>query len=322
MWYTVVVCIGIFLAWFITNSILSLTMTFLIVFCKFPPFTFQIPIAMMQYARIPSGFITLVTYLPNFFLVGLYYMYRLPESPTFKHWSGWNYMREHHFSIKTTGAKQLYDDADQQVIYAVAPHGCYGEAVMFYFTLNEKYKHAVTISTSLLFWIPIVREFACLAGAVPATTAAIAHELDSGKSIAMLPEGIRGVLHMDDSLAVIKGIPGECEPRLGFIKCGLTSKHHKKIKIVPVFCKNANKLYYVFTHPALVWLQKLLLKHWYYPWPVINFGWYGSFWPKAVPLTIHFGEPISLIKKNGEAREIAEIHEEFCTELLRLSHLL
>lgn len=320
MWYTFLIILGIFLAWFITNGILSLTMTFLIIFCKFPPYTFQIPILVMQYLKIPSGFITLISYLTNFLLVGLYYMYRLPESPEFKFWSGWNYMREKHFSIKTTGV-QVYEN--QQVIYAVAPHGCYGESVMFYFTLHALYKNVVTISTSLLFWIPIVREFACLGGAVPANTADIAHQLDSGKSIVMLPEGIRGVIHLDDPLAVIKGIPGECDPREGFIKCAVTSKKHKDIQIVPVFAKNANKLYYVVSHPALMWLQKKFLKQWYYPWPVINFGWYGTFWPKAVPITIHFGKPISLIKKNGggDIREVSDIHKEYCDEILRLSLL-
>ncbi len=254
----------------------------------------------------------------------------LPSCNAFRFWSGWEYVRDVHFS--TLG--QVYEmtpgrgsilmpvpplwtpphHMDKQVVYAVCPHGIHAEVVAFCFTLNRLFDGVVTIATSLLFWIPIVRECACLAGAMPANTATICAQLDGNKSIILVPEGLRGALHLTNTVAVLRGIPGENEPRKGFIRCALSSKNHKTISIVPVYTKGADTLY--STYYPFPWLQKRLLTKFYYPYPLITFGWYGTFIPKARPIKICYGLPIPLVDASGlHAREVNDVHEEYCQSI-------
>lgn len=311
MWLTLVICLDIFLAYIITNGIVWGLYLFLIHLCKVPSSAFTLPFLILEYFHIPPGFIDLVHYVPNLILIGIYFMYQLPYVPAFKSLPIWKYFRESYFTIKTVN----YEPPSSQVIYAVSPHGCYGEAIHIGFVLNETFKSVVPVSTSLLFWIPIVREFAYLAGAIPANTFNISHALNAGQSIVMAPEGMRGVLHMNDHpLTVLRGIPGECEPRVGFIRCAITCPN--KVKIIPVYVKGIDKLYTVYN--LFPWLQKKLLKTYYYPWPMLNFGFWGSPWPKPAHLIYCFGKEISL-ERNGKKKDIMEIHEEYCQAIKELA---
>lgn len=301
MWFTILICIDIFLAWIITSGICFSIFYLSVRIFGLPPTIFEIPFLMMAYVKIPSGFILLARYTPNLLLIGIYFMYSLPKSQAFKCWWGWDYLRKHYFCVTEEDEKKY---SDSPKIYAVAPHGSYGEAVIINFTLNPKYKHVITISTSLLFYIPIVREFANLAGAVPASSHHISRELASKNSIVLIPEGLRGIFY--PSHEVLRGIPGESDARIGFIRCAMM---HKEYTIVPVYCHGQlYKNYNIFP-----WLQKKILKNYYYPWPMINFGWWGTFWPKRANLKYAFGEEISLINhKTGELRDIMDIHKEYC----------
>lgn len=327
MWYTLVIILDIFLAWLITNSLISLFQ-----WC-FPFFPYAFPTIIMRSFHIPEGFIHLALYLPNALLVGLYYMFRLPKCNAFRHWHGWEYMRREYFkyevkapppppsggagakngNIETRQGEFQWPHLKSQVIYAVAPHAIYAESVTFFFTLNKQFDKVTTIATSLLFWIPIVREFACLAGAVSATSANIAHEFEQGKSIVMLPEGIRSAMHVNDPNGmskVLRGIGGENEPRKGFIRLALSMADKDRIiSIVPVYNAGAEKTY--TTYNVFPWLQRRMMRNYMYPFPIFNVGWYGSFWPKAVKITIHVGKPIVCSKD----KSVDDIHEEYCSAM-------
>lgn len=286
-----------FLAWIITNSILRLI--------RFPTHLIE---SILREFYIPEGFITLATYLPNLLLLGLYFTQNLKKSKAFKCWSGWKQ------DNTIVGTPDLHER--EQVIYAVAPHGIHGEAVILNFALNPLYESVAIIATSILFYIPICREFYGLGGAVPGTSAQISKLLDSSKSILIVPEGMRGAIHPNNSLGVLKGIPGECEPRKGFIRCAVASRNHKSLVIVPVWMEGVDKMYTSFN--IFPWLQKLILKNYYYPFPLLNFGWYGTFWPKPVKLTIKFGEPIKLVDELGAVREVDDIFNEFINKMSNL----
>ena len=326
MWYTLVIILDIFLAWLITNSLISLFQ-----WC-FPFFPYALPVLIMNRFHIPSGFISLTMYLPNALLVGLYFMVKLPKSRAFCHWKGWEYMRRVHFSkdrrgppygragvdgALSDGAYALSERAHwphlqgRQVIYAIAPHAIFAESVTFLFTLNPLFEGCTTIATSLLFWIPIVREFACLAGVVAANTANIAHELDAGRSIIMLPEGMRGALHVNEPNGVMHVLEGtaESEPRKGFIRCAIAS--NRDVCIVPVYNKGAEKTYTTFH--IFPWFQKMMLKNYMYPWPIFCFGWYGSFWPKPVPIKVMVGKPIEC-----KGKSVDEVHALYCKAMREL----
>lgn len=325
MWYTIVIVLDIFLAWFITNSLIALFQYL------FPSLPYALPVLVLQQFHIPAGFVTLVTYFPNAMLVGLYFMYRPSRSAAFCHWQGWNYMRKTHFSyrvyscgpggpagpalIERTNYESWPDwpHLHNQVVYAVAPHAIYAESVTFFFTLNKLFERVTTIATSLMFWIPIVREVISLAGVVAATTANIAHELDSGHSIVMLPEGIRAVLHINESNGVMRVLrgqtQGENEPRKGFIRCVMACA--KDVLIVPVYNAGAEKTY--TTYNIFPWLQRRMLRNYMYPWPTFSFGYFYSFCPKKTQINVCLGQPI-----HCKGKTVDQVHEEFCVAMEHL----
>lgn len=329
MWYTIIIVIDLFLIWFITNGIIT-CISYLIgidLLLNFHNILELIPI-------VPNGFKMLFFYVPNVFLFGLYFMFlNFSQFNAFKFWYGWSYIRNTHFSLKTyeidTNETILIEvethwkpphQYGKQILYAVCPHGVYAEVVIFCFTLNRVFEEVTTIATSLLFWIPILREFACIAGAMPANTSTICSQLDHGKSIILLPEGLRGVLHPHGTINVLRGIPGENEPRKGFIRCALSSKNHNNLFIVPVYTKGVNDLYQLYL--PFPWLQKRLLSNFYYPFPLISIGWYGTFFPKSKQIKICYGRKISLVDSFGHLKEVDQIHEEYCQnveELIKLS---
>lgn len=271
MWLTAIVALDFFVFWWLTDLIVS-----------------QFPIRpIIQW--LPRGFVTLLLYLPNAILVALYFIIVvLPPSRSFRSWSFWDFLRK---TVTVTG-QPLHKE---QVIYAVCPHGVHGEGAILYFVLNSVYLHVVPVATSLLFYIPICREFMQLAGAVPANAHDIVELLDAGKSILMMPEGLRGLLNRD--LSVL-------QRRKGFIRLARTNQNHGQLSIVPVYIAGTHEMY--TTYNVWPWMQGLLLKHFYYPWPILNWGSFG-FWPRTNhPIQVRFGEPI----KVGN-REVDEIHEEF-----------
>ena len=282
MWFTLVVIIDLFLAWFITSGIVNA----LVYLFSIP---MHLPRIIMEDLFVPNGFITLVYFLPNALLIGIYFMFSLPRSEAFRSWSGWDRFRN---TIIISG-----DPAhrDQQVIYAVSPHGIHGEGVIMHFVMSKK--DVTVVSTSLLFYIPIVREFASLAGAKPANTATIARLLDSGKTIVMIPEGLRGAITPDD-MSVLR-------TRKGFVRSAVTAK----VPIMPVYMQGVDKLY--TTYHLFPWLQRLLLSKYYYPWFIVNFGWWGSFWPKP-DKTIHvrYGKMIPTV-----GREVDDVFQDFLDEM-------
>jgi 1-acyl-sn-glycerol-3-phosphate acyltransferase len=283
---------------------------------------YHLPALIMREFGIPEGFILLVMYLPNVLLIGLYFMFPLSKSQAFCNMRAWEYMRTHHFKYKTftfLGGKKVKPGIEwpkRQVIYAVAPHAIFAESVTFFFTLNKAFEKVTTVATSLLFCIPIVRECACLAGVIAANTANIAHELNTGKSLVIHPEGMRGALHINESngiMNVLRGLTGgESDPRKGFIRCAHACSH--EVAIVPVYNQGAEKTYTTFH--IFPWFQKRMLRNYYYPWPLVCFGWYGSFWPKPVQINVIMGKPISCVGKT-----VDEIHEEYCSAMEQMISL-
>jgi len=316
MWYTTVIALDVFLVWWITNGLLS-------VFASLMGWTEMIAAApaFLDSYGVPAGFVSMLGYLPHGFLFGFYMMYSLPESVGFRTWGGWKYMREEYFQTKVLypfeeDRKESQEpDRDYQALYAVCPHGVYACGAVFYFLLNSLYLNVVTASTSLLFWIPIVREFTCLSGAIPANTAGIVAALDEGKSLVMLPEGLRGLLHLhqtDGTDRVLRGNTAEgSRPRKGFIRCALTSKRHASVRIVPVYIHGHDALYSV--HMTCPGFQSRLLAKYLYPWPVLAWGaWWLPFWPRSTPLTVVMGPAIAV------EGEVDDIHEEYCKAIEEL----
>lgn len=167
------------------------------------------------------------------------------------------------------------------------------------------------MASSLLFWIPLVRELVCLAGAVPASRHAMRAALDAGCDVVITPEGLRSVLHHNEGHVgvrrVLRGIPNECGPRTQFIQCALDSVNAERIRLVPVYAPAELDMYAV--SDALPALRRLCMKLFRYPWP--TFAWGYGFWPRRVPLTLYYGAPIPLAKCAGADDALFRLCEEF-----------
>jgi len=311
MWYTLLIILDVFLLWSITNGILWLISLIIGI-----PITTTLVTLLNYIPYLPSGFITLLSYAPNGVLIVLYFLWSPPPCESFRYAALWDKVRREWFEFRVAGAAPMPHET-RQTIYAISPHGIYAETVSMCYTFNPLFRGVTTIATSLLFWIPISREFAYMSGAMPGSSTNIANQLDAGKSIAIVPEGMRGALYIGDPMKVIRGIPGECGPRKGFIKCALSSSNYKDIVIVPIYNTGVERLY--TTYHVWPWFQKLMLSKYYYPWPIFNFGWRGSFWPNPSKITAHVGKAIRLVDADdGKKREVDAVYEEYVRELERL----
>lgn len=247
-------------------------------------------------------------------LMVLYYLLPPPgRADWFRHARVWHWMRTSHNPITWKDARgeklEAFPHSDQTVLYAVAPHSMYAEHVTLGMALNPAFEEVRVVCTSLLWRIPIARECASLAGCVPANMVDIMRELDVGHSVVLVPEGMRGALHRGRSLEVLRGIEGECGPRHGFIRAALTAA--KPCVIVPVYVHGTEELYVGFN--PWPWLQRVMLARFMYPWPMVHWGWWGSFLPRAAPLEFRVGDPI---KPEGS---VEALHESFCTAMEKLA---
>lgn len=299
MWYTGLILLDIYIFWNIASFVTS--------WAKLNVWLTWLRME-LEYAWVPSELAELTEHTIILFIVtvGYYLLPNLPICDWFRHARIWDWLRLHHTHVEFYGELPHLDETSSMpVMYACAPHGMYGENVTMAMVLNPLFSRVRVICTSLLFWIPIARECAAMTGCAPANMHVIMSYLDSGTSIAILPEGLRGIFH--DSLDVLKGIPGECGPRHGFIRAALTAK--QGCRLVPVYIEGTQNHYYVWN--PWPWFQKRMLSRFLYPWPVIHFGHMGTFWPKATTLKIRIGE--ALIPKVGETVE--QLHERFCDAL-------
>ncbi len=325
MWYTGVVVLGAFLLWSASSAFYAALLWLLPV----PPYVLALPHHVLRRLYVPEGFIVLLEYVPHALFVACYYLFfNLCESKWFRFAGIWDRVRREYFEYRvyderyhgqdvthslrwrpphlsnTLSATGAGNGVPQQCVYAVVPHGIYAEGSTFYFVLNGLYDGVVVFATSLLFWLPLCREFASLVGAQPATSECIGAALDAGQSILILPEGMRGALHVGDPLEVLRK-----RRRLGFVKQALASKNASTLVIVPVYIAGVERLY--DTWLPWPWLQHKLLDRFYYPWPILNFGWYGTFWPKRAPLSVRFGVPIRV----GGGRTVENVYEDYVSAI-------
>ena len=83
------------------------------------------------------------------------------------------------------------------------------------------------------------------------------------------------------------------------------------VPLVPVWVEGEYDLYKVY-HPWPA-LQRRIYAWTKYPGPFYSSGWWGSFWPKHVPLKVYIGKEIPTAD-----HEVDELHELFYKELERL----
>lgn len=298
MWFAGLLLLDLYLLWWLSNAVFFL-LSFL-----FAPYVLSLPRHVLEKAYVPADFVTLLSFWPMLVIAMLYFLFvKLPESKWLRFSPLWTYVRRHQFQLEAEQQGTLSHD-DVQTIYAIVPHHTYAEAFYLCMVLNRQFQDVVPLVTSLLFWIPVCREIAQLVGARPITESQMQLTLDEGSSIMCVPEGMRGAIESD----VL-----HTTPRLGFIRVAQRCKN--LVVIVPVYIEGAHRV--SSTYNLFPSFQRRMLSQFYYPFPMLAFGWYGTFWPKSTPLKVHYGAPIVV----DCAKSTQELYTAFTTSIEAMKKL-
>eukprot|EP00416_Gambierdiscus_australes_P018900 CAMPEP_0171072034 /NCGR_PEP_ID=MMETSP0766_2-20121228/10632_1 /TAXON_ID=439317 /ORGANISM="Gambierdiscus australes, Strain CAWD 149" /LENGTH=323 /DNA_ID=CAMNT_0011528593 /DNA_START=126 /DNA_END=1097 /DNA_ORIENTATION=- len=201
--------------------------------------------------------------------------------------------------------------AKEPVVLAVHPHGVTGEYRMFadgllYDALPER--EVLTLSATVLFYIPLVRELALWTRCVDARRQVAAAALARGKSLMVLPGG---------ELEQIRTRAGKEEvclsKRLGFVRLAL----QERAALVPCYafgCVDLYRTYGVLEAPR-EWLRKRLG----ICIPLYR-GLIGSL-PKHQPVNVVMGqpfEPACAVPGSPTNEEVVAAHSAYVAALRQL----
>jgi 1-acyl-sn-glycerol-3-phosphate acyltransferase len=206
---------------------------------------------------------------------------RLPEWRALRTWRFWGWVRRVYF-YGTELPLRAPHHRDGQVLYVAWPHGVYAEAVSVVLLTSEAFADVLPVCSSVLFAIPILRELASLMGAVHANAHDIQAALAAGRSLIILPEGMRGAM----------GAPPRelMATRKGYIRVAQRARCRKPLLFVPVHIFYTQPTYHVvpFARPLQLWMLRWLR----YPFPLIHWGYAYSFLPRRQRITFLLRDPI------------------------------
>jgi hypothetical protein len=235
--------------------------------------------------------------------VAVYWIWVPRESAAFRSWWGWDYLRDTYFpfSVKGPGAHLLLNpDAKQQYMFGIHPHGVYSVSSIVYFGCNSKLLHVKPVGTSVLFLLPIIKEFVALGGCIRANRSDILSSLACGDSVVLCPGGLRELPGLDEERVARDG---GFVRREGFAKIAKSTR----VQMVPIYAHGEDDLYGVYL--PWPWMQRLMLSWiWYCP-PVLSWGnrWV-PFWPKGRPVELRVGRPTDCVE--DFYRQLAELRDD------------
>lgn len=202
-----------------------------------------------------------------------------------------------------------------QFIFATFPHGAQADfRILMDGILPEALPHVAdkvrVLAATVLFRIPIVREFALWTGCVDARRSVAESLLNIGRSLLILPGGEAEQIRTTRGKEILY-----LSSRKGFIKLAM----QKNVPVVPVYvfgCSDYYNTSHAFFGPRL-WLMKT-----FGICITLATGLCGSpVCPLPVKTTIVFGKPLSFtIKEEGAptAEELNAAHAEFVAALTNL----
>jgi len=246
----------------------------------------------------------------------LWYMTWVPrESPFLRSWFK-KHIVDTRFPYKIEGAS-LSTPKQQQCIYAAYPHAnVFAVSLTTVFGMSDESMHHIkAVVSSILYVGPIFKEFLGLGGCVKANKEDMLQALQNGYSLAMHPDGVRGITGLDPQRTLAgKGVIR----REGFLKIALehAQKSPHPLHLIPVWFKHEKDYY--DTYILWGWFQRLMLTYCMYPWPMLTLGSPSSLWvfPKRLlsPSIVKVGAPI-LVEKDTQ---LADLSTTFYTALEQL----
>jgi len=251
-------------------------------------FTIIIIIDIFLFVAVPVLFLKLSLITEAFLLFAYYYLYKPKQWTSFREWKVWEFIRNEILAIDVRGpGKQLYFDPEslreeeEKFIFAMHPHTLFAVSLTFFFVLNRSFVKFKAVGTSLLFAIPIVREFVSWAGTIHAREYDMRHALKNGQGLLICPGGMREVVRRGNHIV----------ERSGFIRLAMEFD----AKLVPVWSTNEKNFYRIRTPLGSFFLDRFPM----YPWPVLAWGHkYIPFLPQPPQekCRVYIGEPISIVK--------------------------
>jgi len=254
----------------------------------------------------------------------VYYMYMPRRNRWIRDARLWTWFRETHLTVSYTGKTEILRDKEQARCFAAHPHGahCVGAIAM---ASDARLEHIRVACTSVLFWLPVLKEFVSWGNAIPVVNEQMVATLKSGDSIMVYPGAFNelpGATFMRDACAQDPDNPAHAgwdakdpaqerhftySKRKGFIRVAKEAG----VPLVPVWVEGEYDLYKVY-HP---WprLQRKVYAWTKYPGPFYSCGWWGSFWPRSHPLKVYIGKEIETDKD-----DVDTLHALFYKELQRL----
>uniref|UniRef100_A0ACD5TB66 Uncharacterized protein n=1 Tax=Avena sativa TaxID=4498 RepID=A0ACD5TB66_AVESA len=162
------------------------------------------------------------------------------------------------------------------------------------------------LASSAAFYVPFQRHIWTWLGLTPASKENFYSYLGAGYSCAVVPGGLREMLHMDheqdSEVACIRS-------RKGFIRIAVQTG----CSLVPVFCFGQGHVYNWWRpgNKILVSMIRAIKAP-----PIIFWGKFGSPIPFRSPMHVYVGRPIEVKKINHPTtHEINEVHEKFIMAL-------
>jgi len=237
------------------------------------------------------------------------------------------WMREWQNKLSFAGRVDLLKDKKPR-LFAFSPHGvhCAGSVL---FSDHPDTTHIRIACTSVLFWIPIVKDIVAIGGAFPCYEKNMKEQLRAGYGVGIYPGGLNEVPYAH-YLREPEYQAGGDDPstytynrRKGFVRIAM----EEGVDIVPVWVEGETALYDVY-HP-FPRMHAWLYRKTGYPWPLVSWGWKWMPWmTKHHPVVIHIGEPISTRTVSGSVRKFSdstrkeqavdELHQQYLQGLQRL----
>ena len=203
-----------------------------------------------------------------------------------------------------------------QFVLAMFPHAVwldYHASMdgMWHTVFPNIYGNIRTLAASVLFRIPLIREWSLWTSGIDARRSVAEQALDRGRTILVRPGGEAEQLRTTRGREIVY-----LQHRKGFIRLAM----HKQVPVVPAYVFGASDYHYTCWGEILFapreWIQKrsgICLP--------IAFGYWGSLCPLPVKTTVVLGKPLSFEMKetgNPTRHEVDTAHKRFCGALRSL----
>lgn len=234
-----------------------------------------------------------------------------------KHYPGIIWLNKYLKLEFATPPEKLVDLDNQnkaQALFAVSPHGC---ATDYRITMDGLLDTVVpnmspnirTLSASILFRLPVVREFSLWTNCVDARRSVAEGLFDANMSILVIPGGMDEQLLTEHGKEIVY-----LTKRKGFVKLAM----RKGVPIVPVYVFGSSDMFY--TSKLLFGARHWIMKNLKFCIPLAS-GLFGSACPLPVKTTIVMGEPLTFRPKvDGYPTddELDVAHKAYMTALTNL----